>query len=257
MKVEEIYRILGDKIQTLERREKSAEDRKTYDEVFDHNTLLAVYKLITSGVIERLDYPISTGKEGNVFCATGEDGVLFAVKIYRVSTSTYKNLTKYITGDPRFRNIPKDKRGIIYTWARKEYKNLSRMFSAKIASPEPKRLVDNVLVMEYIGSENRPAPMLKDVSLPNPKKSYWSILDMMRKLYLDANLVHGDLSEYNILFEKGECFLIDVGQSVVLEHPLSEELLKRDASNIARYFGKLDVKTDVDEMLKYIKGDSK
>ena len=117
MKEEEIYRILKDKIQTLPRKDKSDEDRKTYDEVFDRNTLLAIYKLITSKVIETLDYPISTGKEGNVFCATGEDGVLYAVKIYRVSTSTYKNLTKYITGDPRFRNVPRDRRGIIYTWA--------------------------------------------------------------------------------------------------------------------------------------------
>ena len=255
MKEEEIYRILEDKIQTFERREKSSEDRKTYDEVFDRNTLLALYKLITAKVIESLDYPISTGKEGNVFCATGENDTLFAVKIYRVSTSTYKNLTKYITGDPRFRNVPRDRRGIIYTWARKEYKNLSRMHAAKIRSPEPKRLMDNVLVMEYIGSAEQPAPMLKDVDLPDPKKSFRSILDMMKKLYTEAKLIHGDLSEYNVLVEEGECFLIDVGQSVVLEHPLSEELLKRDVTNIARYFGKLGVNTNEDDMRKFIRGD--
>jgi RIO kinase 1 len=257
MKDEEIYRVLGDKIQTFERRRKSDEDRKTYDEVFDRNTLLAIYKLLTANVIETLDYPISTGKEGNVFCATGDGGVLFAVKIYRVSTSTYKNLTKYITGDPRFRNIPRDRRGIIYTWARKEFKNLSRMYAANIKSPEPKRLMDNVLVMEYIGSNEQPAPMLKDVSLADPKKSFKSILDMMQKLYTDAKLVHGDLSEYNVLVEEGECFLIDVGQSVVLDHPLAKELLQRDVSNIARYFGKLGVKTNEDDMLKYIRGDIK
>ncbi len=257
MKEEEIYRVLADKIQTFERREKSVEDRKTYDEVFDRNTLLTIYKLITSNVIETLDYPISTGKEGNVFCATGENETLFAVKIYRVSTSTYKNLTKYITGDPRFRNIPRNRRGIIYTWARKEYKNLSRMFAANIKSPEPKRQMNNVLVMEYIGSKEQPAPMLKDVVLPDPKKSYKSILDMIKKLYSDAKLVHGDLSEYNVLVEEGECFLIDVGQSVVLEHPLAFELLKRDVSNIARYFGKLGVKTNEDDMVKYIRGETK
>lgn len=257
MKEEEIYRVLEDKIQTFERREKSVEDRKTYDEVFDRNTLLTIYKLITSNVIETLDYPISTGKEGNVFCATGQGGVLFAVKIYRVSTSTYKNLTKYITGDPRFRNVPRDRREIIYTWARKEYKNLHRMFAAGITSPEPKKLVKNVLVMQYIGSPEQAAPMLKDVVLPKPKESYKSILEMMKKLYTDAKLVHGDLSEYNVLVEEGECFLIDVGQSVVLEHPLAYELLKRDVSNIARYFGKLGVKTNEDDMLKYIRGDTK
>ncbi|UCE37206.1 MAG: serine protein kinase RIO [Thermoplasmata archaeon] len=255
MKEEELYRILEGKIQVLERREKSVEDRKTYDEVFDRNTLLAVYKLISSGVMETLDYPISTGKEGNVFCATKEDGSLLAVKIYRVSTSTYKNLTKYITGDPRFRNIPKDRRGIIYTWARKEYKNLSRMSAAKIAAPEPIKQINNVLVMQYLGSKEQPAPMLKDVLLDNPKKSYKSILNTIKNLYINAKLVHGDLSEYNVLVEDGKCFLIDVGQSVVLEHPLAQELLKRDVSNMARYFKKLGLDTDEEDMLRYIRGD--
>lgn len=255
MKEEEMYRILEGKIDTLKKKDKSVEDRKTYDEVFDRNTLLTLYKLISSGVIETLDYPISTGKEGNVFKATGENGEWFAVKIYRVSTSTYKHLTKYITGDTRFRNIPKDRRGIVYLWAQKEYKNLKRMFKAGIATPEPKKQLKNVLVMQYIGNEQQPAPMLKDFSLPNPKKSFKTILKMMKDLYLKARLIHGDLSEYNILVESGDPFFIDVGQSIVLEHPLAEELLVRDVANICRYFKKLGVKTEEKGMLSYIKGE--
>lgn len=255
MKEEELYRVLEGKITTMERREKGAEDRKTYDEVFDKNTLLILYKMITKGIIATLDYPISSGKEGNVFRATDEKGNPLAVKIYRTSTSTYKNLTKYITGDPRFRNIPKDRRGIIFLWAQKEYKNLCRMRSAKLQSPEPKKLIKNVLVMEYIGCEEQPAPMLKDVSLEDPDATFETIKKMMKKLYQDAKLVHGDLSEYNILVEKNECFLIDVGQSVVLEHPLVPQLLARDVTNISRYFKKLGVKIHENELLGYIKGE--
>ncbi len=257
MKEEEMYRILEEKIDSLKKKDKSVEDRKTYDEVFDRNTLLTLYKLISSGVIGTLDYPISTGKEGNVFKATDEDGELLAVKIYRVATSTYKHLTKYITGDTRFRKVPKDHREVVYLWAQKEYKNLRRMFQAGIATPEPKKQLKNVLVMRYLGNEQQPAPMLKDVSLPNPKKNYKIILKMMHDLYIKAELIHGDLSEYNVLVEDGKCFLIDVGQSVVLEHPLAEELLVRDVANISRYFRKLGVKTEEKDMLSFIRGNKK
>jgi RIO kinase 1 len=254
MKEEELQRILKGKIEAFERIEKDSEDKKTYDEVFDKSTLLTITKLISMGVIETLDYPISTGKEGNVFCASNEDQELLAVKIYRISTSTYKNLTKYITGDTRFRNIPKDHRGIVYLWAQKEYKNLMRMNNFGIPTPKPIKLLKNILVMGYLGSENQPAPMLKDTTLPNPKKSFKAIKNMVRDLYIEAKLVHGDLSEYNVLVENGECFLIDVGQSVVLEHPLAQDLLKRDVKNICRYFIKLGVEEEVNDVMDYVKG---
>jgi RIO kinase 1 len=255
MKEEELYRVLEGKICTVKRREKSDEDKKTYDEVFDKNTLLTLYKMISKRIISTLDYPISTGKEGNVFRATDENEEALAVKIYRTSTSTYKNLNKYITGDPRFRNVPKDHRGIIFVWAQKEYKNLMRMNKAGIPSPKPKKLIKNVLVMEYIGNEEQPAPMLKDIELKDNEKSFNSIKKMVKDLYQKANLIHGDLSEYNILVEDNECFLIDVGQSVLLEHPLARELLVRDVTNISRYFKKLGVKIKENELQEYIKGD--
>ncbi len=254
MKEEEIYRVLEDKISTFKRREKSTDDRKTYDEVFDRNTLMVLYKLITKGVLETMDYPISTGKEGNVFKATGNDEEMLAVKIYRTSTSTYKHLTKYITGDPRFRNVPKDRRNIVYLWAQKEYKNLARMFNAGIAVPEPKKQIKNVLIMDYIGNPQQPAPMLKDIPELEPKKMFDIILTMMKALNCEAKLVHGDLSEYNILMDNKDPFFIDVGQSVVLEHPLAEVLLERDCANMARYFKKLGVDCEMNDMLNFIKG---
>ena len=227
-------RFIEGNICTLKRLEKSDEDMKNYDEVFDKNTLFTLYKMITKGIISTLDYPISTGKEGNVFRATDKNEDALAVKIYRTSTATYKNLTKYITGDPRFRNVPRDRRGIIFLWAQKEYKNLLRMSESNIPSPKPKKQIKNVLVMEYIGNEEQPAPMLKDINLIDNEKSFNSIKKMV---------------------ENNECFLIDVGQSVLLEHPLARELLLRDVTNISRYFKKLGVKIKENELQEYIKGD--
>ena len=85
-------------------------DRKTLDEVFDKPTLHSLEKLISDGVIDILDFPISTGKEGNVFRGMTPDKNYVAVKIYRVSTLTFKHISNYIIGDPRFKSIHKNRR---------------------------------------------------------------------------------------------------------------------------------------------------
>ncbi len=90
--------------------------------------------------------------------------------------------------------------------------------------------------MEFIGSDDVAAPTLKEVKLTG-EKIFQKVMGNFKKLYL-AGIVHGDLSEYNILLKGREPYFIDLSQSVPLDHPLAGELLKRDARNIARYFGK-------------------
>jgi RIO kinase 1 len=255
LKKERLYRILKGKIDPLERREKDADQKKTYDEVFDYNTLLSLYKYISKGTIDSLEHAISTGKEGNVFRAVNNDGDMFAVKIYRISTATFKNLTKYITGDTRFRNVPKDHRRLVYLWAQKEYKNLQGLFDAGVAVPKPIGCSNNVLIMEYLGDAECSAPMLKDVELENPEETLEYIINMMKRSYIDANLIHGDLSEYNILVRDEDPYFIDVGQAVIKEHPMSEELLQRDVSNIVKYFNRLGLNNEEDEIFKRIRGE--
>ena len=87
-------------------------DRKTLDEVFDKSTLHSLEKLISDKVIDILDFPISTGKEGNVFRGVTPDKRFVAVKIYRTSTSTFKHMSDYIFGDPRFASLQKNRREI-------------------------------------------------------------------------------------------------------------------------------------------------
>jgi RIO kinase 1 len=223
----------------FERREKDANNRKTYDEVFDQATLLNISKLISNKVLNTVDYPISTGKEANIFKGTQPDGTPVAIKIYRLATSTFKKFMKYIDGDRRFKNIRHDHRSIIYVWAKKEYKNLQRMTDHGIPVPKP--------------------IFLRMVNIPRPAEKFKFIIKQIKKLYSDSELVHGDLSEYNILVNDDGLILIDVGQSVIYDHPMAEELMIHDIENISRYFMrtygiKINIEKNINEILA-LRGD--
>lgn len=227
-------------------------DRKTLDEVFDKPTLHSLEKLISDGVIDILDFPISTGKEGNVFRGMTPDKNYVAVKIYRVSTLTFKHISNYIIGDPRFKSIHKNRRDTIYAWAKKEFKNLERLYNIGVRAPKPITKINNVLVMEYLGDPERPAPMLKDVPLENPEEIFDTLIGFISKMYKKAELVHSDMSAFNVLIHKDQPYLIDLGQGVLLEHPHAHEFLKRDIHNIVHFFKKYDIKADEEEIYRNI-----
>ena len=227
-------------------------DRKTEDEVFDKSTLSTLEKFISDGIIKILDFPISTGKEGNVFRGETPKNKLVAVKIYRTSTATFKHNLPYIQGDPRFKSLPRNKRGIVYAWTKKEYKNLQRLQKIGVKAPKPIISSNNVLVMEYIGTKNKPAPLLKDVTIKNPHEVFEKLIDFITKMYVKGDIVHGDLSSFNILFHKNKPYLIDLGQGVLLEHPSSDEFLRRDIRNIVKYFKKFNIQADENEIYSKI-----
>jgi len=238
--------------QTQEIASRTGVDRKTLDEVFDRTTLLHLGNLISHKIIDHFDFPISAGKESIVFRAITPQNTMVAIKIYRTSNLSFKHIVKYIEGDPRFSLTNKTRRGIIETWAKKEYKNLQRLNQASINAPKPIKNIQNILVMEYIGNGNQPAPLLKDITLKNPKKLYDTIIDFIQRMYQQAELIHADLSSYNILLHKEKPYIIDVGQAVILEHPQALSYLKRDIYNIAQFFKKYDIHTDENKLYTQI-----
>jgi RIO kinase 1 len=235
-----------------ERREKDADLRKIEQEVFDDYTATTVWELATKGKLDYLGGVVSTGKEANVFKGTDLEGRTWAYKIYRMETSDFHAMWKYIEGDPRFERVRPQKRSIILAWCQKEFKNLETMRRAGCRSPEAHYRHNNILVMQFLG-DDRGAPLIKDVVLDDPDKAYKLIVSDMKKLY-KAELVHGDLSEFNIIWWKDKPWLIDVGQAVPSKHPRYEEFLERDCLNIAKYFAKLGVKTTPKELLATVKG---
>jgi len=233
-------RHLESQVDALRTRQKDSATRKTYDQVFDHAALLTIASLISDGVISTLDYPVSTGKEANVFHATDGSGRGKALKIYRIATATFRNIAMYIEGDPRFKRVKRATKPTIFAWAQKEYKNLVRMGDAGVRVPIPERVLDNIVVMEYIGDETQPAPSLREVSLDSPASAYRDVVTNLRGIR-KSKLVHADMSEYNLLWWQDRIVVIDVGQAVPLDHPRAEEWFRRDVANIARFFKRLRV----------------
>lgn len=212
---------------------------KVYEGVFDQITFKALHKLYPN-YFDSLKGPISTGKEADVYLAEKGDGYV-ALKIYRILARMYKGFDVYIRDDPRFKSVRNNPLQLIFAWTKKEYKNLLRANDAGVRVPEAFGFKKNVLVMEFIGSKESPSPLAKHQPPANPVKWKDLIYSWIKKMWVDKRMVHGDLSEWNILNFNNEPVMIDISQAVLREHPLSIKLLKRDVDRITKWFQKLGV----------------
>jgi RIO kinase 1 len=218
-------------------------DRAVLEEVFDRSTLMVVYDLMNKGTINEIHGVIRAGKESRVYWGKTKEGKELAIKIYLIVSAEFrKGLVKYIEGDPRFKDVKHDTRSLIFAWAQKEFKNLELASRAGVRVPKPIAVKNNVLVMEFIGEKGDGAPSLKEKAPKNPEKTYKTLLIYLERLYRKAELVHGDLSEYNIMIWRGRPVLFDVSQAVPLVHPMADFLLRRDLANLNRFFDRLGVK---------------
>lgn len=240
-------------------RRKRSEDLDTVQAVVDKRTAIILYGLISRGYLSGMKGVVASGKESNVYWATlEEDGKErdLAVKVYRTSTLDFKHIWGYIEGDPRFTKVKKDTSSIMYAWAEKEFKNLKLADEVGVRVPKPVVCRSNVLVMEFIGENGVSAPRLKDIVIEEPESVFGTVFDYVITLYKKAKLVHGDLSEYNILYWKNGPVIIDVSQAILLSHPLALDFLARDLKNILRYFSGLGVGVpSLEEAYKEVTGE--
>ena len=239
-----------------EDRRKEGEQRKLLDEFFDHSTLLAVSRLVNRGLFDSVDYPISTGKEGGVFRAT-KGSEYRAVKIYRIGNTVFRNMPPYALESLRRESSAKNYGGLIFAWTRREHTILGRLADAGVRAPRPYGHLRNVLVMEFVGSEDgMAAPRMVDVPIEDPAALYEDLVDQIGRMARDAHLVHGDLSPYNVLLHEGRVVLIDVAQSVAADHPEAVRLLDRDIRNFAKFLARLGFSVLPEEFLEAVGGDA-
>ena len=160
--------------------------------------------------------------------------------------------------DPRFKRVPKDFRDFIYLWARREYSNLEAAYEAGVPVPKPYFVRNNVLGMEFIGEDGKRYPTLVEIKLEREdyEEIYPRVVEAVKRLYRNAKLIHGDLSEYNIfILPNNDIILIDLSQAVRIEQPIADSLLLRDLKNIVRFFKKNGVETlEPDELFVEITG---
>ena len=133
-------------------------------------------------------------------------------------------------------------------WAEKEMRNYRRLHSAKIPCPKPILLKSHVLIMEFLGENGWPSPRLKDTQLSERRmrQAYVQTILILRHMYQRCRLVHGDFSEYNLLWHDNRVYVIDVSQSVECDHPCALDFLRKDVSNVNDFFrknGNLNVMT--------------
>ncbi len=226
------------------------EDRSTVEGVLDFSTSRELYKLQMNSFLEKIFGVVSTGKESNVYYATSKDlsftnnKIGLALKIFRTRTLDFKKIRFYIDGDIRFTKSGKKSYQIIQTWALKEYKNLLRAYENGIAVPQPFHVKRNILIMEFIGEDGIAAKQLrtiKDLTNDEMQEIYYQVFDQLTLLWTKANLVHGDLSAYNILYFKDKIYFIDMGQSVLTNHKFADAFLFRDIETLLYFFSEYEI----------------
>lgn len=212
-------------------------------------------------------FKVKGGKEANVYaCAAHPDtGVdLLAAKVYRPEAfRAMKNDGLYRLGREEVSAQGKairDNRALramhkrtktgramrSASWLRHEYHTLCTLFDAGADVPEPAALNEHTIMMEFIGDDRRAAPALHEVDLTHGEARRL-FDDLLRNvaLMLDHQLIHGDLSPYNVLVHAGRAVVIDLPQCVDPHtHPQAYELLTRDVDRLCTYFARQGVERD-------------
>jgi RIO kinase 1 len=206
---------------------------------------MALYRLMNHGVIGKLQHPVKQGKESLVIHALASDGRELAVKVHTSKVFREHERKQYLFGDWRLRHA---KRHITQRTeaigAEKEFRNLRRLEKAGVPAPRPVSFYENIVVMSFIGRNGEAASPLNTARLLDHKSIAEKMLRAIRGLVLDARLVHGDLSPYNILVWKEEPYVIDLSQAVLTTHPDATRLLRRDMEKVIAFFSGQGVDTE-------------
>ena len=205
-------------------------------------------------------YELKSGKEATAYCCSGgpTSGLdLIAAKLYRpIETRGFRNDNVYHAGrwdgaDRRTKVAVagKSKVGLemrFSSWVEHEYRTLELLHAAGTSIPRPVTKSTDVILMEFIGDEDGPAPALKDIRLdPDEARRHFETLMRDIEIWLACDRIHGDLSPYNILYWQGQLVTIDFPQAAdPTSNPNAYDLLERDLTNVCRYFQKHGVRAD-------------
>lgn len=213
--------------------------------------MLALRSLLRDGVVVSIGLPIAKGKESDVFDGLDGEGRRIAVKMFRIGRISFRDFK-------RLRRYPK---GFSSNWlclsteaARKEFEAYRALEKAGIPAPRALGVNRHVVVTGTIEGTSvieSPVEMTGQLLL--------RIIEDLRRMFLEAKIVHSDLSPYNIILDtKGNHYFIDFPQWVDPGHPNADKLLERDLRNIVTFFKKrgVSLQADLKGIKAYVKGEN-
>ena len=206
--------------------------------------------LIEEGVIDKVLRSLKSGKEASVYLVSS-GGQVRCAKVYKEANKRgFHKLAEYQEG--RKARGSRDARAMgkrsrhgraeqEEAWKNAEVTALYALAAAGVRVPQPQGYFSGVLIMELIrDSDGDPAPRLNDVqATPEQAREWHAFLMRQIVLMLCAGLIHGDLSEYNVLLDATGPVIIDLPQTVdAAGNNNAFAMLQRDVDNITAYCGR-------------------
>lgn len=241
-------------IDPLKEKLRGAAPKEEEDRTVEEALLAHLDPLIEQHLITEVLRPIKTGKEAVVYCCHAHPSVdreLVAAKVYRpFETRSFKRDAIYQQGRERGSRPDarvlkalgkKTRHGRLHkfsAWIAHEERTLRILHDAGADVPEPIERVGPVVLMEYLGDEENPAPMMTNVGLEEDeaRRIYEQVLANVN-LFLKHHRVHADLSAFNLLYWDGRAVIIDFPQSVDPRYNDDAfDLLVRDLRNLNDFF---------------------
>ncbi|MDD2913922.1 MAG: serine protein kinase RIO [Gallionella sp.] len=205
--------------------------------------------LVEDGLVDRIMRQLKSGKEATVYVVECGDEIRCA-KVYKEANqrgfhqAVHYTEGRKVKGSRQARAMEKGSR---YgrqeqeaAWQRAEVDALYKLAAAGVRVPQPYNFYEGVLLMELVADEHgEPAPRLNDLELTEQQaREFHAFLIRQVVLMLCAGIVHGDLSEFNVLVDSGGPVIIDLPQAVdAAANNNASRMLQRDVDNLAEYFG--------------------
>jgi len=207
--------------------------------------LLALHTLVEKNIISQLGPLIGKGKESDVYSSMDDNENIYALKIYRMGRTSFKSIK-------RSRDLTGERSHLSWLYinrlaAKKEFEVLKMIYKLNLNTPKPIGYNRHIVVMSYL----RGKELVYYKSIKNPDKIFNRIIKQMEIIYQKANIIHGDLGEFNIVLdEKGNILIIDWLQWIPSDHPNATSILERDIRNVCNYFQKkFNIESDVNKII--------
>jgi RIO kinase 1 len=214
-------------------------------------------------------YAVRSGKEATVYCCAAHPSTAveyLAAKVYRPrmfrslrNDAVYRESRvqrdeqeKVVHHGTIKRKSEKGRAVQVASWIEYEYQTQKLLYESGADVPRPFAQIGNAVLMEYIGGEGESAPLLCEVALSSHEaQPLFDCIVRNMEIGLLHNRIHGDLSEYNILYWQGDIKLIDFAQAVDPQHNSDVfTLFCRDVERVCQYFARYNIQQDAYALAK-------